>query len=148
MGLVLFGIMGTPAWAQGMTENFAFGGGYWSMPGVDTSAGTIDDSGFFASVTMVSTNYYMEFDYSFEDPEFYALAADYIYPLDQSSGMFGGSMFLGVGYTYFSSDVLENESGLNLLAGTSLGDMLTGTVRYDYLGSDQELLTFGVTYTF
>lgn len=147
-GLVLFGLIGTPVSAQGMTESYSIGGGYWSMPNLDTDSGAIDSSGYYASISMLSSNYYMEFDYSFEDPEFFCLAADYIYPIDQSAGMFGGSTFLGGGYTYFSSDDIGNESGLNILAGASLSQGLMGVIRYDFLGSDQELLTFGVTYSF
>ena len=147
-GLALFILMGTPVSAQGMTENFAFGGGYWTMPNLETDSGAIDSSGYYASISMISDTYYMEFDYSFEDPEFYCLAASYIYPIDQSAGMFGGSTFLGGGYTYFSSDTLESESGLNIIAGANLSQGLMGIIRYDFLASDQELLTFGVTYTF
>ena len=147
-GLTFCAMLETPVFAQGGSQQFAFGGGYWTMGGADDQDGTIDTSGFYASGSMVSKEYYLEFDWSFEDPSFYALAADYIYPFDQSAGMFGGSTFLGAGYTYFSSDVFETEKGFNVLGGVYLGETLIGTVRYDFLGSDQELLTFGVTYMF
>ncbi len=145
-GMALFMFLTVPASAQ--QQSWAFGGGYWSLPNVDSHEGAIDTSGFYASGVMRSVNYILEFDYSIGDTKFYALAADYIYPLGASDNYFGTNSFIGAGYTYFSADELENESGLNVMLGANFGDALTGSARYDWLGSDQELLTFGVTYSF
>ena len=135
-----------PAFAQEQ-QQWSIGGGYWTLPDVDTNDGAIDTSGMYASVTMRSINYLLELDYSLDDPSFYALAADYIYPLSQDQNYFGGQAFIGIGWTYFSADDLENESGFNLLLGASFSDALSGTIRYDYLGSDQEMMTIGVSYS-
>lgn len=129
-------------------EQWSIGGGYWTIPDVDTNEGALDTSGMFASVAMRSINYFIELDYSLQDPSFYVLAADYIYPLSQDQNYFGGQAFLGFGWTYFSADDLENESGFNLLLSTTFSDALNGTIRYDFLGSDQEMMTIGVSYSF
>lgn len=133
-----------PAAAQG--ESWSVGGGYWTLPNVDD--GIVDTNGMYASVAMRSMDYMLELDYSIEDPGFLALAADYLYPLNRQGTYFGGSGYIGLGYTYFSADELENESGFNVIAGAEFGDSLFGTIRYDFLGSDQELFTIGVSYSF
>jgi len=133
-----------PAAAQG--ESWSVGGGYWTLPNVDSEfTGT---NGMYACVVMRSMTYMLELDYAIDDPGFLALAADYLYPLNQAGTYFGGAGYIGLGYTYFSADELDNESGINAVVGAGLGDSLFGTIRYDFLGSDQELFTIGVTYSF
>ena len=133
-----------PAAAQG--ESWSVGGGYWTLPNVDSSIS--DTNGMYACVVMRSMTYMLELDYAIDDPGFLALAADYIYPLNQQGTYFGGAGYIGLGYTYFSADELDNESGINAVVGAGLGENLFGTIRYDFLGSDQELFTIGVTYSF
>jgi hypothetical protein len=102
----------------------------------------------YACVVMRSMSYMLELDYAIDDPGFLALAADYLYPLNQQGMYFGGTGYIGLGYTYFSADELDNESGFNAIVGAALGESLFGTIRYDFLGSDEELLTIGVSYSF
>jgi hypothetical protein len=142
LSVLLFGFT-TPVAAQ--DDAWSLGGGYWTLPNYE---GTGDTSGFYASAIMRSPTYMLELDYGVSDPGFMALAADYLYPLTDGTGGFGGAGFIGVGYTYFSADDLNNVDGFNILAAADLGDSLFGTVRYDFLGSDQELITFGVSYSF
>jgi len=139
--------LSVPAWAQEQ-EAWSMGGGYWTLPNVDDQDGAISTSGMYACAIMHSTEYQVEFDYAFGDTKFYALAADYLYPLTEGADYFGGSAFLGAGYTYFSADDLDNQSGFNVLLGAAVGDKLSGTLRYDFLGSDQELFALGVSYSF
>lgn len=127
---------------------WSVGGGYWTLPNVDDNGGAIDSSGVYASVSLRSINYLLEFDYSIQDTGFYVLSADYLYPLSQDQNYFGGSAFIGAGYTYFAADDLENESGFNILVGSAFSENFQGTIRYDFLGSEQELITFGVQYSF
>lgn len=148
MVISLIVILFTALPASAQTEAWAVGGGYWTMPNVDDSGGTIDTAGMFVSVNMRSMNYMIELDYSLDDPGFMGIAADYLYPLSQEQNYFGGSAFVGAGYTYFSADDLENESGFNLLVGTSFSENFLGTIRYDFLGSDQEIIVFGISYSF
>ncbi len=143
VSLLLFGSLALPVSAQG--ESWSVGGGYWSLPGV---SGTKDTSGFYASAIIRSAVYLMEIDYAIDDPGFLALSADYLYPLDMGGSYTGGVGYLGAGYTYFSCDDLSNESGFNAMLGADFGQSLFGTIRYAFLGSDQELITIGVTYTF
>jgi hypothetical protein len=143
-GMILIFSLAFPASAE--NENWAVGAGYWNLPNL--SVEDVGSSGIFASVQMKSSNYLVEFDYSLQDPTFYALAGDYLYPISGEETGFGGSGYIGAGYTYFSCDDLSNESGFNILAGADFGNSLFGSVRYDMLGSDSELLTIGITYSF
>lgn len=141
---VLFcGTLASPALAQ--TESWSVGGGYFTLPNFD---GDADDSGMYACAVMRSSQYMLEIDYSIDSPGFLILAADYLYPLSEGDSYFGGSAYIGAGYTYFSADDIDNVSGFNALIGADLGNGLMGTVRYDFLGSDQELFTIGITYSF
>ena len=145
-GLLLFINLALPTAAQ--QEGWSVGGGYWTLPNVDDQDGAIDTSGMFACAVMRSPAYMLELDYSIGDPGFLALAADYLYPLGSEGNYFGGSGYIGVGYTYFSADDLSNESGFNVMAGAEVGDSFLGTIRYDFLGSGQELFTISITYSF
>jgi hypothetical protein len=133
-----------PAAAQ--QESWSVGGGYWTLPNVSVEG--VDSNGMYACVVMRSMSYMLELDYAIDDPGFLALAADYLYPLNQQGMYFGGTGYIGLGYTYFSADELDNESGFNAIVGAALGESLFGTIRYDFLGSDEELLTIGVSYSF
>ncbi len=143
-GLITFAGLSLPAAAQ--QEGWSIGGGYWTLPNVED--GVVDTSGIFACAVMRSPEYMLEVDYANDDPGFLALAADYLYPLGPQGNYFGGSGAIGIGYTYFSADDLENESGVNVIGVAEVGNSLFGTIRYDFLGSDQELLTIGITYSF
>ena len=144
VALAVFLSAASPANAQG--QQWSLGGGYWTLPNVDSD--TIATSGMYAAARMLSYEYMLEFDYSIDDPSFYALVADYLYPLNEMGTLVGGNGYIGVGYTYLSSDELENQNGMNILACASLGDALFASVRYDFLGDDQELFTIGATYSF
>ncbi|MCX6645139.1 MAG: hypothetical protein NTY09_02085 [bacterium] len=165
--LMLFAVMtaaitlftAIPAFAQTYDQGYgqsqsqsqqiwALGGGYFSLPNVDSKNGKIDTSGIYASASMRSTNYLLEFEYSLQDAGFYALAADYLYPLSQEENYFGGSAFIGAGYTYLAADEMNNANGFNLLVGAVFSDKFLGTIRYDLLGNDEDLMTFGVSYSF
>jgi hypothetical protein len=134
-----------PASAQG--ESWSLGGGYFTLPNVDTQDGTIKSSGIYACAQMRSPTYVLEADYGIDDPGFLVIAADYLYPLSAGES-YGGKSFVGAGYTYFSSDTLDNEQGMNLIAGMEFGSGLQGSLRYDFLGGDQEMITVGITYVF
>jgi len=136
--------LAVPSAAQ--EESWSFGGGYWSLPNVEGA--DVDTNGIYASAAISTMSYRLELDYAIGDPGFLALAADYLYPLDGGAGYFGGSGFIGLGYTYFSADDLDNESGFNVIAGAAVGESFQGSIRYDFLGSDQELFTIGLSYSF
>jgi hypothetical protein len=142
---LVIGAFVQPASAQG--ESWSVGGGYFTLPNVDTQDGTIKSSGMYACAQMRSPTYVMEVDYGIDDPGFLVVAADYLYPLSASES-YGGSSFLGAGYTYFSSDTLDNQQGFNVMAGMEFGTGLQGSIRYDFLGGDQEMVTVGITYMF
>jgi hypothetical protein len=149
VSIMILAFIALPASAQTGTEGtWSLGGGYWTLPNLDDEDNDINSAGFFASATMRSINYLLEVDYSMQDTGFLGLAADYIYPLSQDQNYFGGSAFVGAGYTYFSADNLSNESGFNAILGATFSDKFLGTIRYDILGNSQELLTFGVSYAF
>jgi len=145
-GLMMFAFLSLPVQAQ--TESWSIGGGYWTLPNYDSGEVSVDTSGFYASVAMRAESYLLEFDYAIDDPGFYALATDYIYPLSGGESYFGGSSFVGAGYTYFSADELDNAQGFNVVLGAELSQGLAGAIRYDFLDGDQELFTIGVTYSF
>jgi len=134
-----------PSYAQG--EVVSVGGGWWSMPNVDDQEGTIDTSGPYLSLISRSVNYLLEVDYGVSDTNFLAFVGTYLYPLSMDRQSVT-STFVGAGYTYFLSDELEDEKGLNVLIGAEFGANFTGIIRYDFLGSDQEMITFGLSYTF
>ena len=146
IGFMLAGAMATPASAQ-QTETWALGGGYFTLPNVDTGETSIDTSGMYASAQMRSPTYLLELDYSIGDPGFLALAADYLYPVSASESSMGGA-YIGAGYTYFSCDDLDNGQGINIVVGSDFSSGLAGQIRYDMLGSDEEMWTFGLTYSF
>jgi hypothetical protein len=56
--------------------------------------------------------------------------------------------YLGLGYTYFSCADLDKTSGFNVMLGADFGSGLVGDARYNFLGSDEELMTFGLSYLF
>ncbi len=145
-GLMLFAFLSLPAQAQ--SGSWSVGGGYWTLPNFDSGEVSVDTSGFYASVAMHAESYLLELDYAVGGTGFYALAADYIYPLSAGDSYFGGSSFVGAGYTYFSADDLPNAQGFNVVLGADLSSGLAGTVRYDLLEGDQEMFTIGVTYSF
>jgi hypothetical protein len=143
-GTIVYAWLALPSAAQ--EESWSFGGGWWSLPNVGDS--DVDTSGMYASAAIDTLSYRLELDYAIGEPNFLALAADYLYPLNAGAGYFGGSGFVGLGYTYFSADDLENESGFNVIGGAAVGESLRGTIRYDFLGSDEELFTIGLSYSF
>jgi hypothetical protein len=142
-GGLLFGLLAAPASAQ--NESWSLGAGYFTLPNV---SGDVDDSGLYGCVAMMAENYRVEFDYGFDSPNITILSADYLYPLSQEENYLGGNAYIGAGYTYFSADELDSESGFNVLVGANFSGGLMGTIRYDILGSDQETFTIGVTYSF
>jgi len=145
LGILITACFALPANAQ--TETWSVGGGYWTMPNLEGES--VDSSGFYGAAVMRSMQYMLELDYAIDDPGFLVLAADYLYPLSSgATGSFGGNGYIGAGYTYFSADDLENESGFNIIAAAELGNSLFGSIRYDFLGNDQEMITFSVTYSF
>jgi hypothetical protein len=153
ISFILIGVFAVPAFAQIQTTSqskqiWAVGVGYVTLPSADDKDGTIDTAGEYASVQMISSNYLMEGDYGFNGPKFIAVAADYLYPV--SSGEAGGmnGAFVGAGYTYFSSDDLGKNQGLNVIAGIQVGENLVGTLRYDFPGSDSSMITVGFSYAF
>ncbi|HEX9746300.1 MAG TPA: hypothetical protein VGB30_12815 [bacterium] len=149
--IIAFGISGLPAYAQYGGNpmdmgTFSLGGGWWSMP--DAGDG-IDNSGLYVAGQYRAEQYMLEFDISMADTQFYALAADYLYSLAEGGySMASGAVYIGAGYTYFSSDDLDNESGLNAILAAEVGDQLFGSIRYDWLGGDQDMFTLGITYSF
>jgi hypothetical protein len=152
-------IAAIPAFAQDYGQDYGqsnnqsnqiwdLGAGYFTLPNVDNNGGDFDTSGLFISASMRSTNYLLELDYSLKKTGFVAIAADYIYPLSQQENYFGGSAFVGAGYTYLAADEMGNASGFNLLVGAVFSENFVGKIRYDLLGDDEEMLTFGVAYSF
>jgi hypothetical protein len=133
-----------PASAQ--NESWSMGGGYFTLPQIDDNSGKLDTSGFYTSLQMRSTSYVIEADYALGGSKFFAIAADYLYPLSQGEGVKGS--FVGTGYTYFSSDTFDNAQGFNAIAGMEFSQGLVGTLRYDFLSSDHQMFTAGVFYTF
>ena len=140
-GIALTFFLSIPASAQ---QEITIGGGWWSMPDVES----VSDSGLYASLIMGSETYQLELDYGVDDLNFMALAADYLYSLSGSGYEMGSSAYIGVGYTYFSSDDLDNANGLNVMLAADLGEAIGGQVRYDFLGGDQDMFTIGITYQF
>lgn len=141
---ILAGMLATPASAQtGLGETIAVGGGWWSMPNV---GGGVSDSGLFAALSFRAMEYYLEIDYAIDDPNLLAISADYTYPLTSAGFQGGANAWIGAGYTYLTGDGLESEHGFNVMAGTELTDIIWGTARYDFLGSDQEMFTLSIQY--
>ena len=138
-----------PAFAQDWTS---VGGGYWTLPNYAGKEGeeevAVGTEGIFASLAAYSNQAYFEIDYAIEEPNFFALAFDYLYPMGKETRRGGESAYLGMGYTYFYCKDVGNESGINVMIAADMGDELFAALRYDFLGSDKELFTVGLTYKF
>lgn len=135
-----------PSYAAEKTTGdiWGFGGGYWMMPNLDEDEVKVPTSGAYTCVQVMSENYIIEIDYALDEPNSLAIAIDYLYAFG-GQGSKGGP-FIGLGYTYFTAKELDNKSSFNVMLGSTFGDSILGIARYDILGSNQELLTIGLTY--
>jgi len=144
-------LISTPAFAKSSKQElWSMGGGYWTLPNAaskDSKGNTLETSGFYGSLSMRSATYLLEGNYSITGSKIFAVAADYLYPVGQGSGQFSDT-FIGVGYTYFTSEEFDNEKGFNVIGGTTFGDNIVGEIRYDFLGGSQEMFTIGLMYSF
>ncbi len=154
-GLILVFAQATPTFAQGTGSYWSIGGGWWNMSDFEGYTDAEDNfipmenSGTYISIARVADSYLIEFDWSYEDPEFICMVGDYLYPLSGGGGSMG-SFYVGFGYTNFtgSTDGLKDSNGFNVLLGFGAGGSFSGTARYDFIGDDQDLLTVGASYVF
>ncbi len=148
--VAMFIFLSAPASAQGLPGasradigRLSTGIGFYEAPD-----GAISDSGFYALARLEVSSFKFEIDYALDDPNFFLGAIDYLYYIPTSEGITQTAVAFGAGYTFMNSDAAfdSSKSGLNVLGQVRIADTIEAQVRYDFLGGNSNLFTFGMSY--
>jgi len=150
--VILWLALCTPADAQGLglltgdsLGRFSMGLGAYQAPNE-----AISDSGVYTFARYEISNFEFEIDYGFSDHEFFLGAADYLYQIPTASGITQTDVALGGGVTFINNDPSLDKArfGPNILGQVRFADTMAVQLRYDFLGDDANLWTFGLSYSF
>ena len=105
------------------------------------------DSGIYGLARYEMSSLEFELDYGL-DESFFLLCADYLYFIPTAEGVTQTSIALGGGVTFINDDPSADDSqfGPNFLGKIQFMDNYAFQVRYDLLGDDSDLWTFGISY--
>jgi hypothetical protein len=122
---------------------FSFGLGAYQAPNDADS-----DSGMFALARLQTEGLQFELDYGLTNQDFLLGAADYLYSIPTAEGITQTSIALGGGATFVLNDPGsgDTEIGPNALAQIKFMGSYSVQLRYDLLGGNGSLWTFGLSY--
>ena len=154
LGISVLLLLAAPAMGQnfdlglmpgGDMGRFSIGAGAYQAPN-----DAISDSGLYGLVRYEIDQFEFEIDYGLTDQQFFLGAADYLFNIPTAEGVTQTAVAIGGGLTFVNNDPVLDDSkiGPNLLAQVRFMDTLAVQLRYDWLGEDASLWTFGLSYSF
>ena len=129
----------------GDTGRFSVGSGAYQAPD-----DAISDSGVYSFARYEISQFEFEIDYGLSDQGFFLGAVDYLYSIPTAEGVTRAEVALGGGLTFVNDDPVLDSSklGANFLGQVRFLDTFAVQLRYDLLGEDANLWTFGFSYSF
>jgi hypothetical protein len=120
------------------------GAGFYNAP--DTSG---DESGFYTLARLMISQFELELDYGLSDSDFLLGSANYLYYVPTAEQFTQTAVALGAGYTFILEEGKFDygNGGFNVLGQVQIADTISAQIRYDFLGGESDILTFGLSYS-